>query len=376
MGKMMLILVVAFGVLFGINAFNIMQANTRMTVNAVDEYSRIQAKNLAESGVDYTIMKLAQDTSWSTASTLQAGSGTFQVDIQNTTSRYPGGPDVGEWGRLVTSTGSSNGQIVTIRAVIQIPVSDGVPPWMKYALISDEDLDFGGNISVQDDGNSSWNSDVHTNKDLSAAGSVLVEGFGSYCDDITLHPNVASRFFVPNANPNSAPVTSRVPNIDIPVFDPAPYIAIATQVFRGASTTINASVLQMGSYENPEIVYVEGDLFLSGSFRGYGVFIVMGEIHVTGNVSTISVDPLGNNLGFYSAESITFHGNASATGQFYAVDEVVFAGNNVIHGLVVSKDEMSFQGNVSIYYRPASENLTNPFWPGEVQRPKIVSYYQ
>lgn len=376
MGKMMLILVVAFGVLFGLNALNIMQANTRMTVNAVDEYSHLQAKSLAESGIEYTVMKLALDTTWSSGVTLQASSGTIQVGIQNTTSRYPNGPDVGEWGRLVTSTGRSGAESVTIRAVIQIPVTDGVPPWMKYALISDEDLDLGGDIMVQDDGNSSWNSDVHTNKDLSSNGSVIVEGFGTYCDLLTLHPNIAARFFAPNYNPFSAPVTKKVPNIPIPIFDPSSYISIATQVFTGASTTITASSLQLGSYDNPQIIYVEGDLFLSGSFKGYGVFIVMGEVHVTGNVSTISVDPLGNNLGFYSAQSITFHGNSSATGQFYAVDDVVFSGNNVIHGLVVSKSQMGFQGDVQIYYRPASENLTNPFWPGEVQRPVIVSYYQ
>jgi len=373
---MMLILVVAVGIIFGLTSYSMMQANTRMTFNAVAEYARIQAKSLAEGGIDYALMKLAQDSSFSTTTTLEAANGQMNIQFQNTYSRFPGGPNVGEWGKLITSTGSYYDQNVTIKAVIQIPHSHEVPPWMKYALISDRDLDLGGNINIRDDGNTSWNADVHTNEDLSANGSVIVEGFGSYSQYITLHPNIATRFFAPNVNPTSAAVTRRVAQITIPVFDPSAYIAAATQVITGASATITAANLTLGTKENPEIIYVEGNLNLSGSFTGYGVFIVMGDIHVTGNIATTAVDPLGNNLGFYSAKGIIFHGNASATGQFFARNDITFGGGNVLHGMAVSKGAMAFQGSVDIFYRPASSNLTEPFWPGELLRPRIVSYYQ
>lgn len=376
MGRMMLLLVVAVGVIFGLTSYSMMQANTRMTFNAVSEYARIQAKSLAESGVEYAIMMLAQDSSFCTATTLQAANGQMSIQLQNTYSRFPGGPNVGEWGKLVTSIGTYYDQSVTVKAVIQIPHSHEVPPWMKFALISDKDLDLGGDIYIMDDGNTAWNADVHTNEDLSANGSVLVEGFGSYVQYITLHPNVTTRFFVPNVNPANASVTRKVAQIPIPVFDPSAYIASATQVITGASTTLNANNLVLGTKENPEIIYVAGDLYLSGSFSGYGVFIVMGDVHVTGNVTTTSVDPLGNNLGFYSAKGIIFHGNAAATGQFFAKNDITFGGGNALHGMAVSKSAMLFQGSVNLYYRPASSNLTEPFWPGELLRPKIVSYYQ
>ena len=376
MGKMMLIVVISFGVIFSIISFNMMQANTRMTYNAVNEYSRMQAKGLAESGIDYSIMKIAQDTSWCTATRLSASGGTIDMTVVNTRSHFPDGPDVGEKGKVITSVGRFSGQTVTIRAVVQIPVIPEVPPWMRSALMSDQDLVLSGAVTVEDDGNPLWNADVHTNDDLFVNGIVRVEGFGSYYDNMVLHPNLASRFFIPNVNPASAPVAQQRPQVAIPVFNPAAYIAAATQVFRGATTIVNASNLVLGTYEHPEIIYIEGDLKLSGSFSGYGVYIVMGDIYVTGNVTTTSIDPLGNKLGFYSADDIFFAGNTSATGQMFAMDDVTFLGNNVLTGMVTAKGAMNFNGTVNVRYRPASANLTTPFWPGDIKRPQIVSYYQ
>lgn len=376
MGKMMLTIVVSMAVLFGLTTFNMMQANTRMTNNAVEEYARIQAKELAESGIEYAIMKISLDTSYQDFVHLYTQEGKIWIDVDPTTSRYPEGPNVGEKGKQIISTGLYNNQMVTVRAVIQIPNIPAVPPFMRFALMSDRDLSLAGSIDVVDDGNTAWNASIHTNEDLLVQGSSIVEGFGSYTLSMDLRPYELSRFFVPNVNPYGRPLASQVPRINIPVFDPTDYIAIADEQYLGAQTTVNGPDLVLGTREAPKIIYVEGDLFISGNLTGYGVFVVQGDIHITGTVSLTSVDPLGNNLGLYSASNIIFHGNAGATGQCYAEGDIIFAGGNDLHGMVTAKGAMSFNGETNIYYRPASDNLTTPFWPGETGRPVLISYYQ
>ena len=376
MGKMMLVIVVSMAVLFGLTTFNMMQANTRMTHNAVDEYARIQATELAESGIEYGIMKINQDTSWQDFTYLNTEDGKIWVDVDPTSSRYPDGPNVGEKGKQIISTGLYNSQMVTVRAIIQIPIIPAVPPFMRFALMSDKDLTLAGSVDVVDDGNSSWNASVHTNEDLLVQGSTLIEGFGSYSLSMDLRPYELSRFFVPNVNPANRPLASQISRIDIPEFNPADYIAIADDRYFGAATTVSGHELSLGTRDNPKIIYVQGDLFISGNLTGYGVFVVGGDIHITGTVSLTSVDPLGNNLGFYSGRDIIFHGNAQGTGQCYAEGDILFSGGNVLHGMATAKGTMQFQGSVDVCYRPASDNLTTPFWPGETGRPRLVSYYQ
>ena len=141
-----------------------------------------QARCIAESGVSYAISRLNQDTTWTGIQGLAMSDGTLTVTCTVTYSEFPSGPNMGlESRREIMSVGKVNEQEDTVYAVLQISKLSALPPFMEYALASENDIEIQGAFSIEDDGNPEWNSNVHTNGDLVVQGSGYnVEGFGSY----------------------------------------------------------------------------------------------------------------------------------------------------------------------------------------------------
>ena len=379
MGKMLIILTVAMAGLFSVINLNMLNSNRRMIINSVTDSERHQAKNLAASGIEMAMMQIAQDTTWSgSVNSLEIG--ILDINVTTTTSRYPNGPSVGENGRLITSTGTVNNKNITIQAVVQLPTAPGVPPFMNGALITDGNLTLNGNISIVDDNNQNWNADIHTNSSLMINGSSNhIEGFGSYVDKVTLNPwtKPPEYFFQPNDNPNGLPVLNKTSVITIPDFDPDDYIDIATDITYG-NLVINGSHVTLGSKDNPKIWYVDGNLTINGGqISGYGVYIVTGKIVLNGSVTITSIDPTGNNLGLYAKGTITVNGRHDIYGQIFSGEKVSLNGSSNIYGCVTVKGRAILNGSPNIYYRPASPNLTGPFWEAQpTGRPFVVSYYE
>src|SRR5690606_39662278 len=105
------------------------------------------------------------------------------------------------------------------------------------------------------------------------------------------------------------PNHQKVDPLDIPSFNPDDYKDVATQVYN-TNKTFSGNI-SLGTKENPEIIYVGGDLKITGNVSGYGVFIVKGNILINGNVTITSIDPTGNNLGLYSKGDINVNGNVT-----------------------------------------------------------------
>jgi len=376
MGRMLLLVTVLMTGLIGMTSFNISNSNVRMIKNSHTEYSRVQAKNLAQSGVDWAIRKIMNDTTWYGEKNFTVPTGKISVLVTNTSSRYPDGPDMNEYGKRIQSYGYADGQYVLVDVVVQMPAASGVPNFFKYALAAEQTLSLGGDIQVVDAGNSSWNADVHTNQDLEISGSSLVKGFGTYNGILDPRPNKPTRFFQPNSNPYNLQVARQVDKIDIPEFDPSDYIAAANRVTWGNLSISGSTTL--GSKEAPLIWYVSGNLTIHGNFTGYGVFIVDGTITVSGNTTFNSLDPLGNNLGLYSGTRVVLGGNTNfvVQAQILSAGDITFQGNVELHGLATSRGSISLGGVPKVYYRPATESLCTPFWKGEKIKPMIVSYYQ
>ncbi len=375
MGRMLILLVLGTSIIFGMTTLNMNNSNTRMLNATVEDYETQQARNLAKSGIDLAVSKIFQDTTWTGVSNLQVAGGKLDVSINSTTSLYPNGEDMGENGREVSAVGTVAGHSVTVKAVLQLPQGSGVPPFFNYALLSEEDLALTGNISIRDANASGINSNIHTNEDLTVRGNASIKGFGSYAGSASFQPNNPSRFFNPNDNPESLPVTAQTSAITIPEFDPSEYVGIATDTYSGTLTL--AGNHSLGTKENPKIWYVDGDLHISGNFSGYGVFIVTGNIHLTGNSSVIAADPLGNNLGFYSGGDILMTGNTTIDAQIFSNNNISMRGNIRLNGLATARNTIDLYGNVAVYYKPAAQNLTAPFWSGsEMGKPVVVSYYE
>lgn len=377
MGKMLLFVIVGMGALFALANINISQSKMRMVNNAVEQYEKTQAKNIASSGINIAMMNIARDTNWTGLSDLAiaGGTGELEIVVSNTQSLYPNGPAMGQNNKQIASIGNVNGQIDTVWAVLNIPTSASVPQFLTLGILSENNMTLNGGINIRDDNNVSWNANLHTNGTLTINGNNLVEGFGSYSNSYISNP--AKRInstFVPNVNPNSLPVHSKIPKIVIPDFNPDDYLGVADEITTG--NLVLSGNRTLGTKSAPKIHYVSGNLTLNGNVTGYGCFIVKGSITLNGNVDVTSVDPTGNNLGLYAKGAVTMNGNVTARAQILSSSNITMNGNCKLYGLATSRGSFVMNGNINIYYRPSLTQMTAPFWSaGTPSYPRVVSYY-
>lgn len=385
MGRLIIIMLLGAGVLFSIASINNTNSNLVMASATYSENQRLQAKDNAESGIEMAIMKLSADTTWTGITSKQLESGVVTISVENTTSEFYNGPNTNlVSARLITSVGNVGDQYDTIRSVIQLPVAgtsnNGVPGFMDYAVCTGNDLTMNGNVSIQDDNNTQWNANVHTNADFSMNGNTTIKGFMTYYSEA--HSNPQSRLttnIVPNQNPQNLPHFYQDSIVTIPTFNPDNYKSSASIVYT-TNKTLNGNIV-LGTKDNPQIIYVGGDLNLNGNVTGYGVFIVKGNILINGNVTVNSVDANGSNVGLYTAGDLTANGNVKIYAQILTGGNANLNGNCKVYGSVTTKGTVNFNGNVNIYYRPATGALTTPFWTSTnssgngLIRPQILSYY-
>ena len=108
------------------------------------------------------------------------------------------------------------------------------------------------------------------------------------------------------------------------------------------------------------------------TFSGYGVFLVTGKIDFKHNVTSLG----GANettLGLYAEKSITFKADdLTIWAQLFTNGHVKPKGHSTIYGNITAGGKVEFPdeddygipyGPTTIYYRPASSALTDPFWP-------------
>ncbi len=376
MGKMLMLLVVGVGIVFGLAGLQLQQSNVRSLDNASTAFERSQAHDLAMSGFELAVMELAKDSNWSAGYAMTGvAAGQLRVDVAPTRSRYPNGPDEGiNAARLITASGQVNGQMVTVRSVVQIPNTESVPPAMRYALMSDKTLSLSGSTSVQDDGNPAWNANVHTNQNMDVQGNNKVEGYGTYSGAMNSTPEKnADETFDPNV-PDGGPVHFQRAPIPLPVIDPTKFKDLATRTSY-SSVTLSGNT-HLGTKEAPEIWYIKGDLTLSGTIEGYGVFIVEGNITLKGNTQILAKDPSGNNLGLYTTGNVDCVGNVHIEAQILANGSFTSTGSVSLVGSATVKGDIDINGNVDVRYRPVTTDLTKQFWPGEVLRPQVLSMYE
>ena len=378
MGKMLIIIIIALAAITGLVSVNMMKSDANMLVNSVDERSRLQAKEIAKSGIELGIKKIYEDTTWNDGiSRLSIGSGVLDLTVTNSTSLYPSGPSAGTFGRELTSTGTVSGQTYTIRTIINIPTTPGTPPFLDYALASDGDLQLLGTVDVLDvqGGATGVNSNIHTNSDLYVQGNTTVTGYGTYSGNSYLNPSEPSRFFHPYDVEAGQSLVAESDPVSIPAYNPTDYRDAATQIISGSTIFTGSETL--GSEESPEIIFVDGNITISGNFTGWAVFICTGSVTITGNISLDAESPLSNQLGIIAAGDIDIGGNVDVEAQLFAGGNIEFNGNNELYGIATAKGQIDFRGNVNVRYRQASNNLTGPIWDyADVLRPVIVSYLE
>lgn len=315
----------------------------------------------AESGAEYALGALSDSAGWREgASNVPVGDAKFNVTLDDKTTM----PSLGDTIQ-VTSQGSLG---MTKRTItIRLLSGGGLPKMFEYPLAADGDINLKDNIKVLDD-NNGLNANVHTNGNMKINPPAYIEGFGSYG---TL--NGPTSVFHPNQNPDSLPVASVAPPVEIPLFNADDYFDIATNVTNGDLQI--TSDITLGTEENPVIWYVDGALDINSNttISGYGAFIVTGDINLKNNITIALSGSPTSTVGIFTEGQVKFNDNITVEGQIYANGKVNFKNNCTVYGSVVSGAGVKFNGSVTVYYRPANSSLTQPFWGGGSSL-KIVSW--
>jgi len=241
-----------------------------------------------------------------------------------------------------------------------------VPPFFQFAVTSEKKLEIKKQLYIGTEDGSETNTNVFTNDDLKVSSDeVQICGFGYYVGSARPHSQVENAF-TPNYNPAGLPVHMNVDPIEIPSFKANDFKDVATIV-----TDKNLKLrghYDLGTSENPVIWYVKGNLTTEGdvTFSGYGIFLVKKDIQIKHNM-TSQDDPEETTIGLYTERSVQFKSeNLNVSAQIFANKQVKPKGNTTIYGSITAGDKVDFSGGpTTIYYRPASAALTEPFWPVE-----------
>lgn len=375
MGKMLVLLVAVVTIVIGISTKDMFFSNTAMVNTSVEQYKRIQAKNIAKSGIEFAIKQLSADSLWNGVDYRGLDIGAVKIGVAKTNSRYPSAPSTGEKGYEITSIGMVDSTTAQIQAVVQFPPSLAPPPALDYALASDDDMYLSGSFMVGTEGDSSHNANIHTNKGINIDGSTLVKGYATYHTTATCkNPDKYFDPYVPLPGKDYIEFHEKVP---FPEYDIDVLKTYATITLEGNQKF--TAGYSLGTEENPAIVFVNGDLELAGHFSGFGYFIVSGDVSITGNtyIDAEGDNALLNKVGIYAGHNMKFTGGFTCHAQIYAENNLDFYGNAEIHGLAVAKGTIGGLGNPTIRYKPSNDNLVPPSWyvasDGE---PVVVSYYE
>ena len=384
MGKAAILIITASVLLGSVYAYG-----AKDEANAADErlsthQREILSRNAALAGYNLAKQALAEnfDTATPSLSGTYAGSD-YDVTISKS----------GAIARVV-STGTSldpkgNEVTFTVEADIEkeviTEIADEAPPFMRYAVMTDDDLYLNGNIlfDLFVDGNAenTLNANMHTNGDLGINGNAAtVRGFGTYADAAWSSPSSALyNTFDPYYNPTDDPVVQRVPEVEIPAFDLATFLSKTTvdQTTTG-NLSLSGTYSLGGTRENPYVWYVDGNVSGSGgvTIDGYVMFIVNGDVTLSGNLMAGNVVQEGDesSIALYASGDVEMGGNSKIYGQIYAGSSVsVFHGTPRIYGNIASKGSVTLSGTPKVYYRVPSPALTTIFEDPQVQL-KLVSY--
>lgn len=336
MGKGILIVILGLSV---ITSFFILRlhANSREGLRTtVDHYEDTQARLIANSSVEIYLEKLKKDKSL-TGSFLDQDlfSGEYDMHIS--------GPDSLLTIRSVGTFGDEQHEVIVKATREPVPVP---PVWGALYVSSDNmGLKMNGNLEI--DGND-------TNPDGSAGPEAPLPGIAvddpsdsSYIVD-NLKPKISGDIEGYGGSPS---VYSTTDTIDWNALTQT--IIYAADITLGTGTYSSGTI--MGTWADPKVTYVNGDVHFSGDASGNGIMVINGNVVMSGD--------------------FTYSGIIIVYGQSTIETQIV--GNGGVYGatiLVGQSVDIHATGNSSFYY--SSGAIKNAQFNLKSSRFKIYSWWE
>mgnify|MGYP001213529003 CR=1 FL=1 len=335
--------------------------------------TQIQAKDLALSGIEYALMKLDEDRNWASGNAPEKVTipGVLIEAAPTNVQNFSGGEEDYENSRFITSSSYVEDASATVKAIVEAPVTPGLPESLKYALFSGSRLSLDEQLLVLSQAHLPRNTNVHTNSHLSIRGISVIEGFGTYSSTLEGDRRTADRVFVPNLH-TEATTYFHHPSINPPAIDTKHWQKAATRTY--ASSTMLSRDQSLGTKDSPGVWLIKGHLDLRACLTGTGILLVEGDLRLYGKSAQDLLKHDDENLcivvaGDVFAEDAKVSASIVCGGSFRASGSVIIVGSLLTHG------EIQNVGTLDVYYRPLPFDLASRIWTPEVQPPHIVMLY-
>ena len=311
----------------------------------------MEAFCLAESGVDMAITKLYEDYDGINAAL--ATSGTYsdsfslaQGDVSYTVTAPHQG--IANSCLIVSDSTTWAGKRVRIRVVASYEVDPSRV--FEGAIFCDSPLTLNGAGGVYPDADGTGG-DIYTHGDIVFNGT----SFGM-SEDGSIYTTGTTNW-VPGEVP-STHVHENIAPLQMPVIDLDYYRSIATTYYSSGQTFTGDDLTGLSG-----VIYVKGDVTISGTYTGQAVIVATGKITVTGN-GVIAADSSVDTIALLSPKAIKINGGAEVHGLVYAHSvindaETTLGGNITVYGAIVS-DVVRTNGGIEVYYRDVWKGLPLP----------------
>ncbi len=378
-GKGLLVMIAAFGISFAYYNSARFKAMIETTGQAADYQYEALARESAKTGFAMARQAMANGEDGGVYEG-QSPDGTYRTVLSSAGSRY----------RIESQARFRDSRAMPIVWKIYAEYErqpyatpEHVPPFLDYSMMSGGSLTLAGTPDVDLSGfGYEENANVHTNSTLHISGKkVKISGFGTYGEGVTSSPSDALDVaFTPQVNDYDRPPAHQVDPIEIPEFDLASYLAMVETDMISGPITLDGTYALGGTRLDPYIWYVQGDLDAAGDVQldGYVMFLVDGDIRMSGNVSA-GMESEGrseSNLAFYSSGNITFTGNVELYGQFFADGVFEVNGTPNIYGSVTARGATSLKGTPQFNYVKASPALAQIWASDDPDLYRLRSYHE
>lgn len=258
--------------------------------------------------------------------------------------------DIAHGNRPLRARLTSTGEFREMTRAVEVCVAYQTTADLNHAVLVERDLDITGSMAV-------WG-DVHTNGDGIVRGSANINPAEPALSDLSDPPTdiafggnvtaVGALQTVGNAFSITGFYGGSQDRVPIPQIDPEAILAraeamgIPVHTYDGSQTFSSGTRANDGTWSGPDIsldgiVYVNGDVTISGRLVGDAVIIASGNIHVTGNVE---LAPQGatvpSTLLLLAQNNIDLTGNPVVEGILYATNGFQGRGNVTVYGVVIA----------------------------------------
>ncbi|PLX23218.1 MAG: hypothetical protein C0600_15660 [Ignavibacteria bacterium] len=267
MGQQSMIIVVLSSLLLSISVFGIMSGWNFSNETTAELFEREQALNITRSGVNMAVSKLRKQKTWRTGfDEVRVAGGSVSVGVQS----------LGLDTVRIISVGTINGFSHQAEVVAKL---SSIFPNVESALTV-----FGDSVEFHNDGKSFLIDGRDYMPNATGFGPYPpVSGMGVQSEKIVkdlkshLDPKIENNFQGAGGVPS------------IGSFSPSDLAALHKFYADRATTTLPPGAYAyngvFGTLDDPEIVYVPGDLEWNGTIKGSGILVVDGKLQLSGNIA-------------------------------------------------------------------------------------------